>query len=370
MKHRRFTAKVRAELPHHLRSQNDLRHQNDGVFSQSQRLLYQTQVNLRLSAAGNAPQQRHRGFASQNSLQDFLISRLLFVVEQNLRPRLHLVKGRHPQIFLGGKGDQPRLLHGFQGAGGRAGIVADLCRRASARRGQKVYHFKPRRSGAALRLRQGKCILRVNGQLHHTVKFVADFTAGIGLTGQDPGLFHCFQRFFGFCSQYVPQQGAFCPSPLLFQKFQCLNCAGDSCRSGASRLLVHGGRPFLPESVPETGGENGFHCLKHGAEIPPPHPESQIDPGLIQHRLRIQHAANGFHTGGLRFYRPGQYDPFAFLVPPSERNNDPDARHRRFRQRFRHQIAVRLINGIGRGADRNLYHVCGLHATPSSSAAF
>ena len=150
VKHRRFTAEVRAELPHHLRSQNDLRHQNDGVFSQSQRLLYQTQVNLRLSAAGNAPQQRHRGFASQNSLQNFLISRLLFVVEQNLRPRLHILKGRHPQLLFLGKGNQSRLFHGLEGPGGRTGVIADSCRRvrpAAARKLTTSY-----RAGAERRL--------------------------------------------------------------------------------------------------------------------------------------------------------------------------------------------------------------------------
>ena len=53
----------------------------------------------------------------------------------DLRPRLHIVQGRHPQLLLLGKGDQSRLLHGLQRPGGGPGIIADLRCRGPSRRG-------------------------------------------------------------------------------------------------------------------------------------------------------------------------------------------------------------------------------------------
>ena len=370
VEHGGLFTEIGTKLPHHLGSQHDLRHQHHGRLSQCQCFLNQPQINLGLAAAGHAPQQRHGGPVSPDPVQDLLKGCLLFFIQQDLRPRLHILKGRHPQLLFLGKGDQSRLFHGFQGPGGRAGVVADLCRRGPPRRSQKVDHLIPGRSGAPLRLRQGKGIPGIDGQLHHPVELVPHLSAGVGLTGENLGLFQGFQRFFRLSPQGVPQKLDLCPASLLRQQVQRLPGAGNSRRGGPGRIRFHIQGPDLPKAVPQPGGENGFHRLEHRAEIPAPHPQGQVDPGLVQHRLRVQHAADGLYPRQLGLRGPGQDQSLAFLIAPAKGHHHPDAGHRRIRQMFRHQVAVGLINGIGRGADRNLYHVRGLHASPSSKCLF
>ena len=52
--------KARQEAPHGLRGQGDLRHQDDGLFAQAQRLIHRAHVNFGFPRAGDAVQQVRR----------------------------------------------------------------------------------------------------------------------------------------------------------------------------------------------------------------------------------------------------------------------------------------------------------------------
>ena len=62
VKHYHFIAEVGGEFSHHLRRQNNLRHQNNSGLPHCQCFLHQPQINLRFSAARYALQKRHRRF--------------------------------------------------------------------------------------------------------------------------------------------------------------------------------------------------------------------------------------------------------------------------------------------------------------------
>ena len=202
------------------------------------------------------------------------------------------------------------------------------------------------------------------------MRLVGDLALGACFAGKDLRLFHGLEGLFRPVAQGVPQDADIRLAALLFQQVQHLPRAGDAHSSGAGGLRLHSQRPDLPQTVPQSGGENGFHRLEHCAEIPAPHPQRQVDTGLVQHRLRIQYLPERFAPRQLRLLNTGQDQALALLIAPTKGHHDPNAGDCRRCQRFRHQIAIRLINGIGRGADRNLYHVRGLHASPSSKCLF
>ena len=81
----------------------------------------------------------------------------------------------------------------------------------------------------------------------------------------------------------------------------------------------------------------------------------------------VQHRRQGLETGELLPFSPGKDQPFAGPIAPTEGDGDPGAGQGRGQPLPGHQIVVRLINGIGRGADRDLHDDSGLHASVISS---
>ena len=181
-------SEIGEELPHHLRRQRDLRHQHHDISAPGQHLLHQPQIDLGLSAAGDALKQHRlrRGLLCQR--EDLVERGLLFPAQHNGRSRLCPLRKGETQRLLLGEGDQAALLQSPQCPHGRAGKVAHIGGGNPSGRGQKRDHLIPLGSGAPLRLHRGQGRLHRNRQLRHPAGPVADLPSGGGLTGNHAGL--------------------------------------------------------------------------------------------------------------------------------------------------------------------------------------
>ena len=114
MNHCRDSAEPSPEPGNHLRRQRDFRHEDDGAFSNRQRLPYRFHEHFRLPAAGYPVQQELPAFpaqAGQNLLQRFLLTGSQFVSGIS---DFRKSSFRRTECFLLRKADQAVLRQLFQ----------------------------------------------------------------------------------------------------------------------------------------------------------------------------------------------------------------------------------------------------------------
>ena len=145
VQHRYLLSKPPRKQLHRLRRQRDLRHQNDDALALGAHLLDQLQVDLTLSRAGHAVQQRRKRSAFAlflPQLPQLFEGFVLRGIQHNLFWR------RHRPIHIGTSedlpsviADQPSLLHLVDGLSGGAGVVAQLLERNGRRLPQQLNDF-------------------------------------------------------------------------------------------------------------------------------------------------------------------------------------------------------------------------------------
>ena len=89
VEHGHILSKIGGKFPHHLGCQHNLRHQDNGGSPLGQYLLNQLQIDLGLSAAGNALQQCARSLSRLYQPTKLVKGLLLFHAQLDWRSRLH-----------------------------------------------------------------------------------------------------------------------------------------------------------------------------------------------------------------------------------------------------------------------------------------
>ena len=110
MEHRHIAAEIGGKFPHHLRSQHDLRHQDDSSLALPQNLLHQTQIDLGLAAAGDAVEESHFPVRMSCQFHDCLKSGLLLFVQLDRRPRFVILHFRNTKFLFFRKGQDAGFL--------------------------------------------------------------------------------------------------------------------------------------------------------------------------------------------------------------------------------------------------------------------
>ena len=117
VQHRRLSPKPGMKPAHHLRGQGNFRHQHDGGFAHFQRPAHQTDVHLRLAAAGHAVEQKAAAPVFQRPGQfrhgGLLAGGQFRILSLARAPQSH---GRAAHILLI-KPHQSLFLKAFQGGG-------------------------------------------------------------------------------------------------------------------------------------------------------------------------------------------------------------------------------------------------------------
>ena len=169
--------------------EDDLRHQHDGGASRGEHLLYQPQIDLGLSTAGDALEQHRLRLGAAGQIEDLGKGCLLLLAEDDGRPGQNVPGRRQPQRLLLGEGHKSRLFHGPEGRHPHAGEVAHFLGR-DASGGSQQHNDVPTLGGDAPALSRGEQLPGVRRQGNHPPGPVPHLPLRRGLTDHGPRPLH------------------------------------------------------------------------------------------------------------------------------------------------------------------------------------
>ena len=358
MEHRHLLPEVGGEDPQQLGGEDDLRHQHQGGPPSGQGLLDQPDVYLGLAAPRHPIEEGGGGPALPGQGVQPLKGRLLLPVEDRRRSGRHLLQRDAAQDLLLLQDQDPALLQRLEGGHRSPGEIAQLFGRGGPQGTQQLGHRIPQRRGLPPGGHYGHSVLRREGQHRQLLLFVPHRPLGGGLQRHDPPVCQAADGRIGVLGAKgqtdLLHLSFAAPAP---QQVQQLHGSGGALGGLIGPLPVHPlpHRHLVPEGEIQPCGQHRLDAVIDGAEITLPHPQGQLDPIPVQHRIVIQHRPDGFQRlpcgGGLI---DGQDQPVRPPVPGGEGHQYPHPGLQPPLQLLGDQIVIGLVDRVDRPGDSHL----------------